>query len=157
MHEPGPRVVADSAPLQMERGVAQRQGIHAGYADIDGVRLHVQAIFGDARRTRTEKLVTPLRPVTANNVYLPTGMSNRCGEIGQNVKHVWIVVLHRAGAMIAQKMIELVFGLWKILVAATINDIDALACMRVVQTEPMLVTAGRGRHFATGRKVCAKG
>ena len=43
-----------------------------------------------------------------------------------------------AGAMIAQKMIELCFRFWNIVMSATINDVNVFPCMRVVEAKMML-------------------
>lgn len=156
VNESRPRVVADSASLQMQCGVPQHQRIHAGNADVDRMRLHVETIFGYTRRTRAKKLITPGGPVSTNNVDLRAGMPNGRGQIGKDVKDVRIVMLHFAGAMIPKKMIKLIFGFRKILVASAIHDVDALASMRMVETKAMLVARRGGRYVAICRNACAK-
>lgn len=51
MDKAGARIKTDAAFVQGKRGVTQRDGGDAGDADINRVRLHVQAVLGYACRT----------------------------------------------------------------------------------------------------------
>ena len=126
------RVVADPAPPESKGRIAQSQGVDTGNANVDGVSLHVLAVLCHPRRTSSKELVAPGSSVAANDVNLAIGMTNGGSQIGKNVKDVRVVMLHVPGTMIAKKMIELRFGLRKIVVSPTIDDVDALARVRVV-------------------------
>lgn len=66
-------------------------------------------------------------------------MANSGGEIGEHVEDTRIVVFHFASAMIAEKIIELLFGSWKINIVSPVEDINVLACMRVVEAKMTLL------------------
>src|SRR5215472_3789575 len=101
VHETRSRVITDPAPLEGKCGVAQRQGIHSGYTNVDRVRLHVETIFRHARRTRSQELIAPRGAIPTNNVDFRSGTTDCRGELGKNIENMWIVVLYVARAMIA--------------------------------------------------------
>jgi murein L,D-transpeptidase YcbB/YkuD len=63
VHEIRGRVVADAAPLEVERGRPQPGERHVGHANVDGLPLHVQAAGGDAFALLSQSAVRGGRPV----------------------------------------------------------------------------------------------
>ena len=64
--------------------------------------------------------------------------------IRENVEDVRIVVPNVAGAVVAQEMVELVFGLRQEGVSAPIDDIKTLAGVRVVEAKMVFLVGGGG-------------
>jgi len=142
--EAGAGVVADSSALEGDGGVAQGQRVDTGNANVDGVRLHVEAVSRYAGGASAEKFVAPRGAIAADDVDFGIGSADGSGEIGENVEDVRIVVLDFAGAVIAEKMVELSFGLGQEDVTTAINDINALAGVRVVEAKMMFLGRGIG-------------
>lgn len=147
MHESGARIVTDSASAERESRIAQRERLHARYADIDRMRLHVQTVFSNAGRMGAKERIAPGRTVATDDVNLRAGMSDCSGEIGKKIEDTRIVVLHFSRAVIAEKVIQLLFRRGNVFVAAAIDDINALAGVSVVETKMM---------FFVRRRVCCK-
>lgn len=138
------RVVADSSAMQVDSGVTQGQGIDPGNANIDGVRLHVQAVSRYAGGAGAKEFIAPRGTVATNDIDFGVGAAERSGEISENVEDVRIVVFNVAGAVVAQEMVELVFGLRQEGVSAPIDDIKTLAGVRVVEAKMVLLHGGGG-------------
>lgn len=139
MDESGARIITYPSTAERQRRVAQRQRIDSRNANIDGVSLHVLAVLRHARRTRTKKLVTPFAPVSANNVDLRARMPDRRGHIGKYVEHSRIIVFDVACSMVAKEMIQLFFRFRKVDIAATVHNVNVLACMRVIKAKMMFL------------------
>lgn len=69
-------------------------------------------------------------------------MPDRDGEVREKVKETRIVVLHVAGPMVAQKVIELRFGFGKIHVPTSIYDVNTLPDVGVVEAEMVFLFKG---------------
>ncbi len=68
-------IVADTAAVQAERGVAQASGGNSGNANVDGLAEHVLAVLRDPDRRAAQKFVAPRRAIAANDVNLGAGMA----------------------------------------------------------------------------------
>lgn len=151
--ETGPWIVAHTAAAEPQCGIPQRESINAGDANIDGVCLHVQAAPGDTRRAGAKELVAPGSPVTADNLNFRSGMTDGRRQVRQDVECARVVVLYFSCAVIAKEIIKLLFGFRKEGVAAPVDDVNALACVRVIQAEAMNISIGGiGRRCSTGRQ-----
>jgi len=51
-------------------------------------------------------------------------------------------VFNLAGAVVAQEMVELIFGLREEIISAAIDNIDALAGVRVVEAKMVFLAGG---------------
>ena len=111
--------------------------------------LHVKAILGNSSGASSEEFVAPRRTIAANDLDLRVAMAERSRQVRKDVKEPRIVVLHVAGAMITQEMIQLCFGFRRIFTSATIDDIDVLARVRVIQANAMLCVL-EGTAFSNG-------
>jgi len=147
MDETGARIIADASFAQRKRGVTQGDGADAGDADVNRVRLHVQAVLGYTWRTRAEKFIAPGGAIATDDIDLCTGAAYRFSEFGENVEKARIVVLYLARAMITQKMVELRLSFRKKFVAVTIDDVDVFASVRVIEAK---VVFERSRSFGSG-------
>src|SRR5271154_1412866 len=139
MYEPRLRIVAHTAAAKSERRISQRKSFDPWNADINRLRLHMEAAFGDPRGMRTQVFVAPWCSIAANNLNLRAGASHGCSQFRKDVKYARIVMLHFSGAMIAQKIIQLLLSFRQENIAPAINDINPLSCVRVVQAETMHV------------------
>jgi hypothetical protein len=135
MDEAGAGIITHATAAERESGIAQRPGIDSRDANIDRVRLHMQAVFCDARGARAEEFIAPGGTVAADDIDFPARMTDGGREIGKNVEDAMIVVLDVTGAMIAKEMVELFFGLGKIEIAAAVNDVDAFAGVRMIEAK----------------------
>src|SRR3974390_2686549 len=104
MDEPRPRIIAHTAAAERQRRIPKSEGIDPWDADIDGLRLHVEASSCYAVGMRAQELVAPRCSITANDLNLCSGMPHGCVQIGKDVKDARIVVLHLSGAMIAEEI-----------------------------------------------------
>ena len=147
MDEAGARIIADSAFAQCKRGVTQGDSADAGDADVNRVRLHVQAVLGYTCRARAEKFIAPRGAIAADDIDLCAGAAYRFREFGENVEKAGIVVLYLARAMITQKMVELPLSFGKERVALTIDDVNVLAGVRVIEAK---VVFERSRSLGSG-------
>ena len=132
-------VVTYASTTQRQRRIAQGERIDPRNANINGVSLHVLAVFRDTGRTGAKELIAPRGPVPANDLDLRARMPNRRGHIGKNVKHLRIVVLDVACTVIAQEMVQFIFRFRKVAISATVHNVDVLACMSVVKAEMMFL------------------
>ena len=146
MDEAGTRVVADSSAMQGDRGVTQCQRINTGNANVDGVSLHMQAVAGYAGRAGAKEFIAPRGAVAADDVNFGVGAAEGSGKIRKNVEDMRIVVLDVTSAVIAQEMVELIFGLREEIISAAIDNIDALAGVRVVEAKMVFLAGGSGRR-----------
>jgi|SRR5580693_4912283 hypothetical protein len=149
----GSAVVADPAPMQFQGGIAQLGSRHAGKPDIYRFRLHVQTVLGDSgvRAARTQKLIRAWSSIPADDINLGRGTTEGSGQVVQQVKHPWIVMVHIAGAIVAQVLVEAVERLWQVCVAAAVDDVESLIGMDVV--EPQAVFGDRRRvEFRSRRR-----
>src|SRR5246127_1420243 len=121
MNESRAGVITYPSTTQRQRGIAQRQRIDPWNANINSMGLHVLAVFRHPGRTGAKKFIAPRGPEPANDLDLRARMPDRRSRIGKNVEDPWIVVLDVTGAMIAQKMVELIFRFWQIDLAATVH------------------------------------
>ena len=96
--------------MKGEGDVSQLRSGDSRHADVDGFSLHMQTVGGDTRRGAAEKLIAPGRPVAANDVDFGFGLPNGDGQIVQQVKNAPVQLNHVAGAMIAQKLVQVIDG-----------------------------------------------
>lgn len=82
-----------------------------------------------------QEVITPFRAVTANDIDFGIGTADGSSEIGKNVEDSRIVVLDVASAVIAEEMIELRLGFRKIDIATTIDHINVLAGVSVIEAK----------------------
>jgi len=132
--------------MQGQGGVAQGQRVDTGNANVDGVRLDVQAVSSYTRRAGTEELIAPRGAIATDDVDLGVGAAEGSGKIRKNVEDMRIVVLDVTSAVIAQEMVELIFGLREEIISAAIDNIDALAGVRVVEAKMVFLAGGSGRR-----------
>src|SRR5262249_35813417 len=83
-------------------------------------------------------IVAPRSAVPADHIDFPTGVAKRAGQVIEQIKHSGIETLYVSGAMVAKVVIKPVESFWDVTIAAAINDIEPLACVRVVETQPIL-------------------
>src|SRR5271166_3988914 len=98
------------------------------------------------RAARAQKFVAPGGTVAANHVDLTTGIAERRGQVVEKIEEARIEMMHISGTVVAQIMVELVQRFGDVLITATIDDIQPLACVSVIEAETVLV-CGRGRGF----------
>jgi hypothetical protein len=143
MDETRPRIVAYTAAAEREGRIPQGESIDARDSDIDGVRLHMEAAFGDARRAGAQELVAPRSSVAANDLDLCIWTPDGRGHIREDIKRAWVIVFNLSGAMITEEMIELLFGFRHEGIASLVDDIDPLTRVRMVQAKVTHLAIGR--------------
>jgi len=141
------RIVADTAAVQIERGVAQTSGGNARHANVDGLAQHVLAVLGDADSGAAKKFVAPRRAVAADNVDFSAGMADGGGQITEQIEKARIEINDITGAMIPQEMIEAIDRVGKIGIALAIDDIDALIRVQMKEQQAMF---GQGQVRSGG-------
>jgi len=104
----------------------------------------MHAVAGYAGGAGAKEFIAPWGTVATDDVDLGVGAAEGSGEIGENVEDVGIIVFHIACAVIAEEMVEFGFGLGKERVSAAINDVNALAGVRVIEAKMVLLAGGSG-------------
>src|SRR5450631_3045659 len=76
VHEVGISIVADTAALEAQRGVPHSGGDNSRQANVDGFRLHVEAVTSDprVRAAGTQEFVAPGCAVSTDDIDLAAGM-----------------------------------------------------------------------------------
>jgi hypothetical protein len=135
--EIGSAVVADPAAMQCQGSIAQLGSGHSRKPDINRFRLHVQTVLGDSgvRAARPQKLIRTWSSISADDVDLGRGTTEGSGQIVQQVKHAWIVVVDVAGAIVAQVLVEAVERRRQIRVAPAVHDVEPLVGVGVVEQQ----------------------
>jgi len=110
------RVVAHAPAVEGQSYIAQTRGFHAGYSEIDRLRLHVEAILGDPFGMRAEELVAPRCAVPANDVNFSAGASHSHRQILQDVIELGIEMMNLPRAMVSQEIVELRDRLWNVVI-----------------------------------------
>jgi len=140
--------------MQRDSGVAQGQCIDARDANVDGVRLRVQAVSGYTGRASAEELVAPRAAIATDDVDFRAGTAERSGKIGEDVENVGIVMFDGASAVVPQEMVESLFSLRQKSVATAIGDINPLARVRMVEAKTVFLG---GRMSRRGVVVALRG
>src|SRR6516162_5188004 len=131
--------------MQGEGGVTEHPGADSRNADVDGFRLHVKAMQGHAGRMLAQEAVAPWGTVAADDLDFSRRLAEALLEGGQQIKQSWIVGMHGAGAMIAEKLIQPRDGVGNIRTALAVDHVDALARMGVEHPQPVLARGWRRR------------
>ena len=133
VHETGTRIVADAASPESQGRVPKDKRIYSWNANIDSVRLHVQAVSRDTGRSGAKKRIAPRGAVAANDINLGIRVTNGSRQVCEDVEDMRIIVLHVAGAMVAEEMIQLLLRLRGVFVAMAIDNVNVLAGVGVVE------------------------
>ena len=135
--------------MQAEGRISELCGRCAGYADVDRHRLHVQTVLRDAMTVRTEPLVAPRSSVATHHVDFGVRTTERCRQVVEQIEDTRIVLMHVAGSVIAEKVVQLGKSSGIIAVAVPINDIEVLA--RVGMEEMKAIGISRQISFSCER------
>ena len=125
--------------MQRDSSVAQGKCIDARNANVDGVRLHVQAVSGYTGRASAQELVAPGAAIATDDVDFRAETAERSGKIGEDVENVGIVVHDGAGAVVPQEMVKSLFSLRQKGVATAIDDINPLAGVRMIEAKTVFL------------------
>jgi len=139
------RVVADSAFVEGEGHFAEVFGGDAWDADVDGLGLHMLAVFGDSLGVGAEVVVAPRGAVAADDVDDGVGTVQPGEKIVEEVELAGIVVADVSGAVVAEEVVEQFDGRGDVLVTDAIDDVDRFAGVQVVHLQAVL-TGGRWRR-----------
>jgi hypothetical protein len=104
----------------------------------------VQAISSYTRGAGAEEFIAPRGAIATDDVDLGVGAAEGSGQIRKNVEDMRIVVLDLTSAVVAQEMVELIFGLREEVISAAIDNIDALAGVCVVEAKMVFLARRRG-------------
>src|SRR5437899_1979886 len=129
--------------MQPERGISQLRRRDSRYADVNGHRLHVQAAGGDAVSMSSKEFVAPGCAVAADNIDLGIGIPKRGHQVVQQVKYTGIVFVNLASAMVPQVAVELRQGFPVVTFGVAVDDVKALPCVGVEQTQAVGVVRDR--------------
>lgn len=99
------RVVAHTAAVQAESGIAQAGGGHAGNANVDSFAEHVLTVLCDSDSSVTQEFVAPRRAIAANDIDFRAGMTDGGSQIAEQIEKARIEIDDISGAMVAEKMV----------------------------------------------------
>lgn len=143
MYEMVIRIIAHTAEVQPQRGIAQGEGRDARNADVYRFSLNVHAAIGNAAGGAMEKGVGLRRAISADDVDFSVGVADGLVELIEKIEEAGVHVVILMNAPVAEKAIELSFCRWQVVIALTINNIEAAARVQVIKHET--VGFGRGR------------
>jgi hypothetical protein len=149
MNEIRTGIVAHAAAVKGKGDIAQASSFYAGYSEIDGLRLDVQAILGNPFAMGAKKLVAPRCAVSANDIDFSAGTAHGYRQLLQDVIELGIEMMNLSGAMISEEIVELRDSVWNVLIPSTVHDVKPLARMRVIQTEAIFL-----RQYSRGCRDC---
>ena len=92
--------------MQRQGSIPQLCGRNPGHPDVDGHRLHVEAVAGDAMSVSAEEFVAPRRAETADHINFKIGIPERSSQVVEQVEYSGIVLMNFAGAVVAQIMVQ---------------------------------------------------
>lgn len=127
MYELGGSIVAHAAAVQGQGGISKFGGGDPGKTNIDCHGLHVQAVLRDAMTVRAKPLVTPRRSITTHNIDFGAGTPQFDGQVVEQVEDPRVIIVHLAGPMITQEVIEFGQGGGVVAVAVAIDDVEPLS------------------------------
>ena len=136
--------------MQCERDVPKFGSAHARHAYIDCQGLHVQTVDSYTMPVAAKVFITPGGPVTTHHVDLSIGASDAKCQIMKQVEHARIVLVNITRPMIAQVMADPCQGVGIILIAMTIDDVQALPGVSVKEAQPV------GGGLCRKRCLCAR-
>ena len=154
MHEVGAAIIPHSSAMQAQGCVAQLGRRNSRQANVYRFGLHMQAVLRHAgvRAARAQEFVAPGRTVAANYIDFATGIAERRGQVVEKVEEMRIEMMHITGTVIAQKMVELVERFGNVLITATIDNIQPLTGMSVIEAEPVFVWGWNRRCCCTPQR-----
>lgn len=135
----GMGIVADASAGEGKGRAPESEGIDAGHAEVNGFRLDVKAVFGDAGGVFAKRRIGGRAAIAANDVDFAAGMADGGGEVREDVVEARIEVANVVGDVVAQEVIEPGQGCGDVLRAAAVNDADALAGVGVVEQQGMIL------------------
>src|SRR5271154_2385996 len=106
MNEIGVRIVAHAAAMQGESRSTKCKRVHAGHAQVDRLRVNVQAVLRTSGGMSAKRFVRSWSAVTANDVNLGSRMPDRRGEIREDIVKPRVEVANVVRLVIAQEIIE---------------------------------------------------
>src|ERR1700756_3292013 len=86
VHEVRHGVIADTTSTQDQSCISQLCSGDPGHTNVNGHRLHVEAVTGHAVSMSAKEFVAPGRTVTPDYVNLKIGIPKRRGQIMQQIK-----------------------------------------------------------------------
>src|SRR5580704_5279790 len=103
----------------------------------------METVLSDARvrAARAQEFIAPGRAISTNHVDLATRIIERGGQIAQQVEQPWIEMEHCSCTVVAKEMVKLVQRFGYVSVPATVNDVEALT--RVGMMQPQAIFAHR--------------
>ena len=141
MYEVRAAIVPHPSAMQAQGCVTQLRGRNPRQANVDCFGLHMQAVLRHSgmRAARAQEFIAPWRAVAANHIDFTAGIGERRGQVVKKVKEVRIEMMHISGAVIAQKMVELIQRFGDVLITAPIDNIQPFARVSVIKAQPVLV------------------
>ena len=91
----------------------------------------------------TEIVVAPRSAIAADDIDDAVGMAEAGHQIVEQIELPDVIVLDVSGAMVSEEVVELRDSFGNVVVANTVDDVDALTGVQVIQ---MQAVAGRGRR-----------
>ena len=107
----------------------------------------MQAVLRHAgvRVARAQEFVAPGRTVAANHIDFTTGIAERRGQVVEKVEEARIKMAHVSCAVVPPIMVEFVQRLSDVVITTTIDDIQSLACVSVIEMQPVFVWGWKRR------------
>jgi hypothetical protein len=119
--------------MQGKRGISQDRSLNARNSNINRHRLHVQTATSDPVSVCPQKLITPRRAVSTDNIHLGIWLAEFRRQVVDQVEDTGIIMMDITGPVIAQIVIELLERFRDVLITPTVHDIDSITRMGMVE------------------------
>src|SRR5271165_4098331 len=145
--EVGITIVPHSPALETKRCVPQARSRNSRHANVDGFRLHVEAVAGDTRvRTASAQELVGLRgSISTNHVDFTAWVVHRCGQVVEQVEQAGIETVNHSGDTVTEIVVEFGQCFRQVVVATPVDDLELLVGMGVIKAKAVFSRVVRSR------------
>lgn len=155
VHKLAAGVVPHPSGVEAQSSVAQSQSAYARNTDIDGLGQHMLRVLCDAGEagsntaaTRAKVLIRPRGAVTTDDVDGGVRTLETREQGMQGIELPGIIRMNVLGTVVAKEVIEFIDRFGKIPIADTVDDVEILSGVEVMEMK--LVTRSLGRGLGGG-------
>lgn len=135
MHEIIAGIIADSAAMERESGIAELRSGNAGNTNVNSHGLHVKAVHCYMMTMGVQVRVGPGRAVSADDVDFAIGQAERGQEVVEEIEHPRIIGMHITGAAVAQVVVQPGKSGCIVCSIVTVDDVETLPGVEIEEVK----------------------
>jgi hypothetical protein len=144
-------IVTNSTAMERKGSLAQPFRVHTRHPNVDGLGLHVQAVFGHPWSVRAEEFVSPWCTISADDVDLAARMAHGYRQFLKKVEESRIEMTNVPSPMVAQEIIQFSQGTGDVILSLAIDNVNSLASMRLEKQQAICLHLFYSRGSAEGK------